>query len=207
MKSLLDFPAVYLTLQTAFGAKRARKRCIDEFAFPVAGERVLDVGCGPGFVIDYLPKVDYVGFDIDRRYIDYAKRRYGDRGDFHCMELTADRAANLGTFDLVLLNGVLHHLDDATALDLLSILASCLKPSGRVMTLDGCFFDSMSPISRFLLKQDRGQYVRRRDEYTSLASGIFSDVAATHRVDLFYIPYDALVMVCKNPVQTNLHRV
>ncbi len=205
MKSLLDFPAVYMTLQTAIGAKRARKRCLDEFAFPLRGERVLDVGCGPGFVVDYLPPVDYVGFDIDRRYIDHAQQHYGDRGEFHCMELTAARAAKLGKFDLVLLNGVVHHLDDSTACELLHILASCLTGNGRVMTLDGCYVDSMSAISRFLLNHDRGQFVRRREAYVELASGIFADVVSTHRNDLFHIPYDALVMVCRSSLAATNH--
>ncbi len=200
MKSLLDFPAVYLSLQAAIGAKRARKRCLDQFARPVAGERVLDVGCGPGFVLDYLPPVDYVGTDIDHRYIEHAKKHYGDRGQFYCEELTAKRAAEFGRFDLVLLNGVVHHLDDATAIDLLRILASCLSDRGRVLTLDGCYVESMSPVSRFLLKHDRGQFVRQREEYIALASGIFSEVEPTHRSDLFRIPYDALVMVCRNPI-------
>lgn len=199
MKSLLDYPLVYLSLQAAIGAKRARKLCLNQFALPLGGERVLDVGCGPGFVIDYLPQVDYVGIDIDRRYIDHAKRHYGDRGEFHCYELTAERARDLGTFDLILLNGVVHHLDDATAVELLGILANSLNTGGRLMTLDGCYMESMSPISRFLLNQDRGDFVRPRKEYENLASGLFAEVDATHRTDLFHIPYDALVMVCRNP--------
>lgn len=191
---------VYLTLQSMIGAKRARKRCLDQFAFPVAGERVLDVGCGPGFVIDYLPPVDYVGTDIDERYIDHARRSYGDRGQFHQMFLTADNASQFGTFDLVLLNGVIHHLSDQEATELLRILAGCLSPGGRLMALDGCYRDGMSSISRFLLDHDRGQFVRRQNAYESLASGIFCYVVATHRTDLFHVPYDALVWVCRDPV-------
>lgn len=202
MKSLLDFPFVYLTLQAAIGAKRARKLCLDEYAHPIAGERVLDVGCGPGFVIDYLPSVDYVGTDIDARYIKHARKTYGDRGQFHEVLLTAENAAEFGKFDLILLNGVVHHIDDQGVRDLLRILASCLSENGRVMTLDGCYSESMSPISRFLISNDRGEHVRRVNEYPDLASGIFSQVTAIHRRDLFRFPYDTLVMVCRNPCES-----
>ncbi len=202
MKTLLDFPIVYLTLQTAIGAKHARKICLDEYAHPVTGERVLDVGCGPGFVIDYLPPVEYVGTDIDSRYIRHARQKYGDRGQFHEVLLTAENTAEFGTFDLILLNGVVHHIDDAGVRDLFRILASCLRENGRVMTLDGCYSDSMSPISRFLINNDRGEYVRHYSEYPALASGIFSQVTATHRRDLFRFPYDAVVMVCRNPCES-----
>ncbi len=197
LSSLLEIPTVYLSLQALIGAKRARRRCLELFAKPQSGERVLDVGCGPGFVIDYLPKVDYVGTDIDPRYIAHAQQHYGDRGAFHCIELRADNIASFGKFDLILLNGVLHHIDDENAVGLLTLLRDALRPGGRVMTLDGCYVDSMSRLSRFFLDHDRGQFVRDRKQYEALASGIFANVSAHHRTDLFSIPYDALVMLCR----------
>ena len=197
IKKLLDFPMVYLTLQWAIGAKKARKICIERFAKPKPGERVLDVGCGPGFVIEYMPKVDYVGTDIDHRYIDYAKKKYGSRGEFHCMELTTENAHQFGQFDLVLLNGVLHHIDDAGVLALLTLLRQSLSPGGRIMTLDGCYYESMSRWSRYFLDHDRGAFVRTESAYLALARQLFKDITYEHRKDLFGIPYDALVMILK----------
>jgi len=196
MKSLLKFPPIYLAIQAAIGAKKARKTCVDEFAKPSPGMRVLDVGCGPGFVIEYLPGVQYVGTDIDFKYIQHAKKRYGHLGDYHCLELNAENMRELGKFDVVLLNGVLHHIDDAGVLDLLTLIRECLNPAGHLMTLDGCFYESMSPVSRYLIRNDRGQYVREQDAYLGLAKHIFPNVEHHHRTDLFSIPYDALVMVC-----------
>jgi len=198
MKSLLEIPALYLSFQALLGAKKARRLCLDQYAKPVEGERVLDVGCGPGFVIDYLPIVRYVGTDIDERYIRHAKQHYGERGDFYCQELHRDNIDSLGKFDLVLLNGLLHHIDDAGVVELLTLLHGCLNPAGRVMTLDGCYVDSMSPVSRFLIRNDRGQHVRVKDEYIRLASTVFQNVQSFHRTDLFSVPYDAMVMVCSH---------
>jgi SAM-dependent methyltransferase len=202
MKSLLEVPLVYLSLQTLIGAKKARRLCLEQFAKPVAGERVLDVGCGPGFVIDYLPKVNYVGTDLDKRYIDYALKHYGNRGNFHCVELNAQNIESFGKFDLILLNGVLHHIDDSGVSKLLMLLRSVLKDSGRLMTLDGCITESMASISRFLLRHDRGQFVRDESAYVKLASSVFPQIAHFHRTDLFSVPYDALVMVCR-PLNAN----
>jgi len=197
MKSLLKFPPIYLAIQAAMGAKKARKICIDEFAKPKPGMRVLDVGCGPGFVIEYLPNVHYVGTDINFKYIEHAKKRYGHRGEYHCMELNTENLRPLGKFDVVLLNGVIHHIDDAGALELLTLIRNCLNQSGCLMTLDGCLYETMSPISRYLIRNDRGQFVREQTGYIRLATQVFSNVEVHHRTDLFSIPYDALVMVCR----------
>ena len=52
----LKFPSLYLLSQGILGAKRARKKCIEEYARVEPGMRVLDIGCGPGYVVQYLPK-------------------------------------------------------------------------------------------------------------------------------------------------------
>ncbi len=200
MKSLLKHPWCYLLFQTLTGATRSRKWCIDHYARPLAGERVLDVGCGPGFVVDFLPEVDYVGFDIDQAYIQHAESRYGDRAEFHCLEFTEEHADDFGQFDLIMLNGVLHHLDDNSAANLLQLLNRCLAPQGRLMTLDGCFQEVMSPVSRYLLRQDRGDFVRYQEQYEALASSVFPKLEMHLHQDLFYIPYSALVMVCTQAV-------
>lgn len=41
--------------------------------------KVLDVGCGKGALIPYLPKCNYVGIDISQSNIDTAKKRYPDK--------------------------------------------------------------------------------------------------------------------------------
>jgi SAM-dependent methyltransferase len=199
MKFLLDSPFVYLAFQSLIGAKGARKKCLDEYIRATAGQRILDVGCGPGFVLDYLPPVDYVGFDINERYVRYAQAKYGDRGTFHCRYLDFDNAEMLGKFDWVLLNGVVHHIDDAGVRVLFQILAGCLKPDGALLTLDGCYQDIMSPISHFMLDHDRGKHIRTQEQYKQLACERFTDVSLYPRKDLFGIPYDALVLVCRQP--------
>lgn len=195
MKWLLNHPSLYLLYQTIVGAKRARRLCIDQYALPIAGERVLDVGCGPGFVVDYLPSVDYVGIDTDERYIRHARRKYGDVAEFHCVELTEKNAHSFGKFDLVMLNGVLHHLDDSQALDLLMLLRNCMTENGRIVTLDGCYREKISPVSRFLLRHDRGEFVRHENEYVGLAKRAFPELDVHLRDDLLFIPYDLIIMV------------
>ncbi len=78
-ENVLKIPAVYMLVQRAVGADRARHECIDALA-PRAGERIVDVGCGPAYYLGDLPEVDYHGFDTDERYIEWARERWGSRG-------------------------------------------------------------------------------------------------------------------------------
>src|SRR5215210_6260628 len=114
LKKALDWPRAYLAFQYVYGANRLRKMSVDVLAAK-AGERILDVGCGPAYLLDYLPEVTYVGFDIEPRYLDYARRRFGSRGEFVHARYDDGYRAKLAPFDGILLMGVLHHLDDAEA--------------------------------------------------------------------------------------------
>jgi 2-polyprenyl-3-methyl-5-hydroxy-6-metoxy-1,4-benzoquinol methylase len=42
-------------------------------------------------------------------------KKYGSRGSFYCQTLDDAAAKELGSFDLILMMGVLHHLDNTQA--------------------------------------------------------------------------------------------
>jgi SAM-dependent methyltransferase len=196
IRDTLKFPPLYLLSQAALGAMRARQRCLQDYAKVRPGMRVLDIGCGPGYLIEYLPTVSYYGFDISAKYINYATRKYGDRGKFYCQRFDALIAKTLEPFDLILMTGLLHHLEDREAIDLLGLSKQVLGTTGHLVTLDPCYNRGQSRMARFLLKKDRGQSIRDVSGYVGLASRIYSQVDSQVREDLFFVPYTALVMVC-----------
>src|SRR5439155_16991053 len=57
-KNLLGHVPLYVALQRALGADRLRYRCLDELALS-DGDTVIDVGCGPAYYFNRLPKVRY----------------------------------------------------------------------------------------------------------------------------------------------------
>ena len=197
LKRILDFPILYLTYRTIVGGQRATSIYVNEYVKPKNRDRVLDIGCGPAETIEHFSDVEYIGFDSNPAYIELAKKRFGGQGHFFCGTVDKVSLKEFAAFDLVLAVGVLHHLDDSNALSLLELAHTALKEGGRLVTYDGCYVESQSKIAKFIISQDRGRYVRTKDEYFNLASQIFSNVKQELREDLLRIPYTHLIMECR----------
>lgn len=158
---------------------------------------MLDIGCGPADVLKHLPAVNYTGLDISPEYINAAKKRFGSKGRFFCNDVgLAKIEGEEGTFDLVITVGVIHHLNDAQAASMFALARRVLRPGGRLVTYDGCYLAGQSPVVRWLLANDRGKFVRTREEYLRLASASFSNIETYIRHDLLRIPYTHLIMRC-----------
>lgn len=195
----LSLPSSYRRFQLMVGADAARKIFLGEYVRPVVAEKVLDIGCGPADILSYLPKVDYTGLDLSPEYIRSAQKRFGAKGRFCCGDVgQATIEGEHGTFDLVLANGVLHHLDDGQAAKLFQLARLVMRPSGRLVTVDGCYVPQQSRLARWLLAHDRGKFIRTREEYLRLAVAHFSKVEPQLRHDLLRIPYTHLIMRCSS---------
>jgi SAM-dependent methyltransferase len=196
LSSILNFAAGY----RLFGQIVRGNACsiyLAEYVKPAPGEKILDIGCGPGDILNYLPDVDYTGFDISPEYIAAAKKRFSNRGRFYCDDVgLVDGERERGTFNLVMATGIVHHLDDRQAVRLFDLARAALRPEGRLVTFDGCYEPGQSSIARWLLDKDRGKFVRTRVEYLRLASAHFPKVEAHIRHDLLRIPYTHLIMCC-----------
>ena len=72
VRAILSYPLIYSAFQSLTGAHQGRKSFISDFVKPMAGMSILDIGCGPAEILDYLPAVDYWGFDISEEYINHA---------------------------------------------------------------------------------------------------------------------------------------
>ena len=197
---VLKHPVVYQTYQNWGGFYQSRLKAQAKYLPMQTGQRVVDIGCGPGFIVEDLPdEVSYIGFDTDERYIDYANARFGKKGQFYCREFESVAAREFGPVDLVMMNGVLHHLSDEVVHATLPAIIDALGPGGRLFTIDGCFVEGQSPIARYLLQKDRGTHVRRLPEYEALMRKHFSQVEVHIEHSLARLPYTFAVMVATAP--------
>ena len=197
VRSLLSSPFVYGMVQSLMGAHKSRKKFTADFIKPFPGMKVLDIGCGPADILAYLPSdVEYYGFDISPQYIAHARKRFGERGHFYCEQLSTEDLTRLPEFDLVLAIGLLHHLDDPLAEEVMRLASRALKEGGRLLTIDPCNDRGQNLISRFLISHDRGQNVRDKVSYETLAKAVFQEpqVQVNHTT---WIPYTHCIMNCR----------
>jgi len=197
MHPVLSFAPAYKFAMRMLGGHSARLTHVREHIRPQPGDRILDIGCGPGDILDYLPDIEYVGVDIDAGYIEHARSRYGHLGRFICKNVTDLDPEEMGEFDIIIATGILPHLDDFEALRMLELGRQFLKGNGRLITYDGCFHDNgQHPFDRWMLNGDRGKYVRTLPEYLALTGRVFPQVRHHLRSDLLRVPYSLLIMEC-----------
>ncbi|CAG1021907.1 partial demethylmenaquinone methyltransferase / 2-methoxy-6-polyprenyl-1,4-benzoquinol methylase, partial [Methylococcales bacterium] len=195
IREILKQPLVYQTFQRLGGFFSARLKAIQAHLPLNEGDKVLDIGCGPGFIVNYMPKgISYYGFDIDKHYIAYANAKFGHKGRFICGFFNEDTASQYREADIVMMNGVLHHLTDEEVDQTLCVIKKALKPGGRLFTLDGCFVEGQSVLAHMLLKYDRGNYVRTQDHYRSLIIKHFDLVDVHVENSLSWVPYTWIIM-------------
>src|SRR6266404_2973386 len=198
LASVLSLPAGYRLQRGILGGDKLWRTYLGEYVKPLPGNKVLDIGCGPGDVLSYLPDVDYTGVDHSPKYINSAKARFGRRSRFLCSDISVVGLENeRGTFDLAMATGVVHHLNDQEATALFALVRLALRPNGRLITFDGCYVPHQSRLARWTLSNDRGKFVRTRAEYERLASTGFSTIECHLRHDLLRIPYTHLIMRCR----------
>lgn len=194
--TILESPAVYSLLQAILGAPAARQRFVSEFVVSDDLSSVLDVGCGPGSLLELLPeRVQYTGYDPNLRYILAARRRYGDRGLFFCARAGQEPlSANRGGVGLVVASALLHHLADDDADRLARFAHRTLPPGGSFVSIDCTLHEGQSPISRMLARLDRGREVRSPEAYRSLLEPYFEHVSGRIVTNMLRVPYSHFIM-------------
>jgi SAM-dependent methyltransferase len=141
-------------------------------------DTVVDVGCGTGVALEHLPPLErYVGFDTDSIALGAARKRASRRAETSASgrkETIEFRASTLDQSDIealepdvVILAGLLHHLDDATSAAVLTALLASRRLRS-VVTLDVTFLPGKF-VNNLLTILDRGQYPRHPAAYTWLA--------------------------------------
>lgn len=200
IKRIFTLSWAYTLFQRLVGAANARQWVSEHFWRAQPGQKIVDIGCGPGSTVHLLPAgVKYVGFDVSEEYIADVRSRYADDPDKTFLVGVAEDfvehpPAQMQDADLVIISGLLHHLDDGEALTALKLARSALAPDGRLVCMEGCFLLSQSPLARWVLKQDRGQNVRTEPEWKALVAKVFERSETYILTGLLRIPYTLIVI-------------
>jgi ubiquinone/menaquinone biosynthesis C-methylase UbiE len=125
-----------------FGTRRRSYRSLMAAAGVKAGDRVLDVGCGPGYFVRMLaeavgPTGSAVGIDAAPEMIDYARRKARRLPNCRFESGSAEALPFPDcSFDVVLSSLMLHHLPDELRLQATAEMKRVLRPGGTVLLAD-----------------------------------------------------------------------
>jgi SAM-dependent methyltransferase len=194
----LKLPFLYNLLQDAVGANALRRKVIQNQVRAKAGDKVVDIGCGPARILHWLPDVQYLGLDINPDYISSARRTHGNKGTFVVGDTKSLRDdPRFKDADIVMALGLLHHLEDEDAAHCIRFAYDALKERGRFVCLDGCWIPNQGSFSRYVMSHDRGQNVRTEQQYRELAAKVFTNVDAWVDKKPMRIPYVTVVLECE----------
>lgn len=112
----LKVPFLYNLFQDAIGGNALRRSFIESHVRAKAGDKVIDIGCGPAEILRWLPDVDYLGFDVNPACIASAERTHTGKGTFVVGDAKALwHDSRFRDADVVIGLGILHHLGDDEA--------------------------------------------------------------------------------------------
>lgn len=202
LRSLLKNPVVYSVFQSLIVRRQIWPDLFAEFIGQDHGKLdVLDIGCGPGSLLKIkgssFDPARFVGVDLSVEYINRA------RLDFPSARFECGTVSELGVlperFDLVVMSGVLHHVNDVEASEMMKFAVTHVRESGIVLSVDPVIFPGQHRFARFMAEADRGQYIR---SVSSLAA-MWENTPLTGNVSTFVksgylrVPYNHGVCVVR----------
>jgi cyclopropane fatty-acyl-phospholipid synthase-like methyltransferase len=170
--SQTNFPNLWLLMQKMIGGNGSKQ----EFAtkWYSLQKNILEIGCSVGNVSSCFTRykdINFVGIDIDAAVIRVAEKRFKNFPNFnfrHCY--LSDYLSEGKFFDYILFAGILHHVDDQTAIQLLQDVKKCAAKEASIIVYDPEMTtpDDNILLRLFLKNMEQGQFVRSRAEYQNL---------------------------------------
>ena len=197
MKFVLDSHFLYNLFKIIIGGKRSRSILIQEYIKPDKNKNILDLCCGPSDILPFLEFSEYTGVDFSRKYINYCNKKYYKirNASFILKDVNKFLESPIPQkkYDIILFLGGMHHIDDKNLSKTLQNIKKCLTSDGRLITFDGCFEPHLSQITKTILANDRGQFVRTKKAWVEIFTSVFMDYKFDIRTDLLRIPYNHII--------------
>jgi SAM-dependent methyltransferase len=166
IEAVLSTPRVWHFLRKLpeFDYRRTKER-IRRILGDQAGV-VLDLGCGTGEYAPLFSPERYVGLDLSPQFVRYASTRLPG---FAFLVGDAERVPfEDHRFERVLVNGIIHHMDDGSADRLLGEVKRIVRPSGTVLIIEDVPSSAANLPGRLMHAMDRGDHIRTAEAYTRL---------------------------------------
>ena len=193
--NFINNPLIYKIIQGVMSGTSFRNNIIKK-NITKNNLKILDIGCGPAQILEHIPQCDYYGYDIDRRSIQYAKKKYHQKNyHFYCKKFNKTELKKLPKFDFIIFFGILHHLSNKEVHEILKLCKKIMKKNSKLLTEDPILLENQNIIAKFLIKKDRGLNVRKKQQYIDLLKKHFKKIKneVTHQ---YFIPYTWFTTIC-----------
>lgn len=200
VRKVLEVPWVYSLFQKSLQKKSLWSEIIEEqLAYEARTVTVLDIGCGPGTFLarmgDRVDPANFVGIDPSQDYCERASELFPN-AKFYCGTVSTV-ALEQHDFDLIVISGVLHHVDDDEAKQIMRFAHNHNSDGGLIISVDPVLFPGQNIVARFLAKADRGQNVRTVKSLEQLWIQALpgSNVQTSIKSGYLRVPYNHVVCV------------
>jgi len=169
--ALLARPEAFYLFLELFGNYNMVSGIVDDELSVNDKDRILDLGCGTGYISKIFPSENFIGVDSDKDYIEFARRKY--RRNFLTMN-AADLKFADGYFDIVFISNLFHHLTHEMVLKVLSEVKRVLKPGGQALLMDISYVSERDSFYKKAIRMiDRGKNIMEFDTLRSLIMSYF----------------------------------
>ena len=132
----------------------------------IKGSKVLDFGSGFGTFAKYFDNLDYIGIEINNKYILRAQKL---NPKYKFLNLNLDQTILDNKYKLVLIYGVLHHIPDNEVKNILINIKNALDEDGKIYIYEPLPPQSLWSIKSLVLKNlDLGNFIRTKKDLVSL---------------------------------------
>lgn len=134
--------------------------------FDFKNKKVLDFGCGIGSGCSIFDPNNYLGIDCDQKRIFYARNFYPT----HNFAVVKDCRIPVlkDSIDYILVISVLHHIPKDELPSYLFEFSRILRPEGKVIVNEPCFFENYTFSNLFMRCFDCGKHIQTKDEYVKI---------------------------------------
>ena len=182
---LLKFPIIYRTYQKTVRIKKNEYLFFQYLFKNIQSKklRVLDLCCGDSFILKFINEYieDYLGVDNN---ILYFKKNLTKWKKYKFLNedlnnLTLNKEIINFNPNLIFMNGAIHHLNDRLVETISEIIVNNFEKS-LFISLDPVILNNKT-INKFMIKLDRGKFIRETDSYKKILKGFENFV-----IDDFY---------------------
>ena len=175
LKKLLEIPLVYNCFQHCTGYYKFMIQKVSESILEINPTSVVDLGCGPGMLLQKrIINNNYLGIDISSKYTIQAEMNAKKLSIQSLFETKKVEKVNyekysefLGARPIFLAVGLFHHLPNEN-LKLLLEQIKKTQSNAQMISIDPVFIDNQDFVSKYIVSQDRGKFVRHKNDLTEI---------------------------------------